>query len=123
MDNNTFSYQYSAQQRHEIESIRKKYLPAGVNKMERLRMLDGKVQRAGMIESLCLGIIGVLVFGLAMCFGLNVFEAAWWPAIPLGIIGTLLMIPAYPLCKYIYRKRKEELTPEILQLTEELGGK
>ena len=91
--------------------------------MERLRALDNKVQNAGMVESLCLGIIGVLIFGVAMCFALGVFGGAWWPAIPVGIVGVALMLPAYPLYLYLSRKKKEALTPEILALAEELIGK
>ena len=123
MENYTFRYQYSAAQSKEVQEIRKKYVPREMDKMERLRILDSKVQKAGMTESLCLGIIGALIFGIAMCFGLDVFGAAWWPAIPFGILGVAMMLPAYPLYKYLYNKKKVALTPEILQLTEELIGK
>lgn len=123
MENNTFTYQYSATQRSEAEKIRKKYVPQSLDKMENLRKLDDKVQNAGVVESLCLGIIGILIFGIAMCFGLGVFNTAWWPAIPFGIIGTVIMLPAYPLYTYLHNKKKEELTPEILKLSDELIGK
>lgn len=123
MENSSFTYQYSAEQSREAAAIRKKYVPHEVDKMERLRRLDAQVREAGMIESLCIGIIGALVFGIALCFGLDVFGTAWWPAIPIGVVGIALMLPAYPLCKYLYDKKKEALTPEILKLTEELIGK
>lgn len=123
MENNTFTYNYSATQKREVEEIRKKYAPHEMDKMERLRRLDDKVQNAGMIESLCLGIIGLLIFGVAMCFGLRVFGAVWWPAVPIGIVGLAVMLPAYPLYKYLYEKKKAELTPEILRLIDELTGK
>lgn len=123
MENSTFTYQYSATRNSEIERIRKRYLPKEENKLERLKSLDRKVQNAGMIESLCFGIIGVLVFGVAMCFGLGVFNTMMWPAIPFGIIGILLMLPAYPLYKYLYNRKKNELAPEILRLTEEMMEK
>ncbi len=123
MENNTFSYSYLATESQEAREIRKRYVPQETSKIERLRRLDAKVQNAGMVESLCLGIIGVLIFGVAMCFGLRVFGAVWWPAIPIGIIGVSAMLPAYPVYRYLYEKKKAELTPEILQLTEELIGK
>jgi len=123
MKNNTFIYSYSASQQSEIEAIRKKYVPKEMDKMERLRRLDSKVQGAGMIEALCLGIIGALIFGVAMCFGLRVFGAIWWPAIPVGLVGLSVMLPAYPLYKKLHNKKKEELAPEILKLAEELSGK
>ena len=73
-----------------------------------------------MIESLCFGIIGALVFGVGMCFFLEVFAGATWITVLFMIIGTLLMIPAYPIYKKIARKTKAELTPEILRLSEEI---
>lgn len=123
MENNTFTYNYSAEWSKEVEAIRKKYVPHEEDKMERLRRLDDTVQSAGMIEALCLGIVGVLIFGVALCFGLGVFGDAWWPAIPIGIVGLAVMLPAYPLYKHLYNKKKEALAPEILKLTEELIGK
>ncbi len=120
MENKVFIYQYSATQQKEVEAIRKKYVPQEPDKMGRLRQLDERVQNAGMVESLCLGIVGVLLFGIALCFGLGVFKTAWWPAIPFGVFSFLLMMPAYPVYRYLYHKKKEELTPEILKLTEEL---
>ena len=36
------------------------------------------------------------------------------------IIGTVIMIPAYPIYRRIARKTKEELIPEILRLSEEI---
>ena len=66
------------------------------------------------------GIIGALVFGIGMCFFLDVFAGAAWLTAILMICGTLLMIPAYPIYRRIARKTKAELTPEILRLSEEI---
>ena len=123
MENNKFTYQYSAETAAEVREIRKRYAPQEMDALERLRMLDGEVQNAGMVASLCLGVIGCLIFGVAMCFGLDVFGLAFWPSIPLGILGAALMLPAYPLYRYLHDKKKAELAPEILKLTEELIGK
>ena len=123
MENNTFIYNYSAKEAREVEEIRKKYVPQAQDKMERLRHLDNKVQSAGTVEALCLGIIGLLIFGVALCFALGVLGTAWWPSIPIGIVGLGVMLPAYPLYRHLYEKKKAELTPEILRLVEELTGK
>ena len=120
MENKPFTYNYSAVRNKEVESIRRKYLPEEESKLETLKQLDYKVQSAGMIESLCIGIIGALVFGIGMCFFLEVFAGATWITVLFMIIGTLLMIPAYPIYKKIARKTKAELTPEILRLSEEI---
>ena len=110
----------SAKQNKEIENIRNKYLPREESKIERLKRLDRRVQNAGFIESLSVGIVGCLIFGIGMCFGLDVFEGADWLSLLFGGIGTLVMIPAYPVYKRIARKTKAELAPEILRLSDEI---
>ena len=123
MENKSFTYNYSAARNKEVESIRRKYMPHEESKLEKLKRLDYRVQMAGMIESLCFGIIGALVFGIGMCFFLDVFAGAAWLTAILMICGTLLMIPAYPIYRRIARKTKAELTPEILRLSEEIMTK
>ena len=118
----TFTYNYSATQSKEIERIRSKYLPKEENKLETLRRLDSRVQKAGMTESLSVGIVGSLVFGIGMCFGLGALPAAPWLAYLFGLTGISIMLPAYPIYKRISRRTKEALAPEILRLTDELIG-
>ncbi len=120
MENKPFTYNYSAARNKEVENIRRKYLPEEESKLETLKRLDYKVQSAGMIESLCIGIIGALVFGIGVCFFLDVFAGAVWLTTLFMIIGTLLMIPAYPIYRRIAHRTKEKLTPEILRLSEEI---
>ena len=120
MQNEIFTYQYSAKQNKEVECIRNKYIPREESKLDRLKRLDAKVQSAGMIESLSIGIIGCLIFGVGICFGLDVLAGADWLSLLFGGIGTLGMIPAYPIYKRIARQTKAELTPEILRLSEEI---
>ena len=120
MENKSFTYNYSAARNKEVESIRRKYMPHEESKLETLKRLDYRVQTAGMIESLCFGIIGALVFGVGMCFFLDVFAGAAWLTAILMICGTLLMIPAYPIYRRIARKTRAELTPEILLLSEKI---
>ena len=120
MENKPFTYNYSAVRNKEVENIRRKYLPEEESKLETLKRLDYKVQSAGMIESLCIGIIGALVFGIGVCFFLDVFAGAVWLTALFMIVGTLLMIPAYPIYRRIAHQTKEKLTPEILRLSEEI---
>lgn len=120
MENNTFIYNYSAERNKEVESIRRKYMPREESKLEMLKKLDLCVKIAGTVEGLCFGVVGALVFGIGMCFFLDVFIGAAWLSALFMIIGTLLMIPAYPIYRCIARKTKTELTPEILRLSEEI---
>ena len=120
MENTTFNYTYSAARNKEVESIRNKYMHREESKLERLKKLDLRVQMAGTIESLCFGIVGALVFGIGMCFFLDVFAGAAWLTALLMVLGAVIMIPAYPIYKRISSKTKTKLTPEILCLSEEI---
>ena len=115
-----FTYRYSASQNKEVERIRRKYLPQEESKLDTLRRLDRRVQTAGMVEGLTVGVIGCLIFGLGMCFGLDVIGGADWLSILFGAAGVAVMLPAYPLYQRIAGKTKEKLAPEILRLSEEI---
>ena len=120
MENTTFSYNYSAVRNKEVERIRRKYMPREESKLDKLKKLDGRVQMAGTVESLCFGIVGALVFGIGMCFFLDVFTGAAWLTALLMVLGTIIMILAYPIYRRIASRTKVELTPEILRLSEEI---
>lgn len=117
---NSFSYTYSAPENQEVLAIRQKYLPREESKLEELKRLDGMVHSAGTIEALCAGIGGCLIFGVAMCFGLEVFGGVFWPAIPLGLLGTVGMVAAYPVQKKLTADAKKKYGPRILELANEL---
>ena len=61
MENNTFTYQYSTTRNREVENIRRKYMPQEENKLKQLKKLDARVQNAGVVQGLCLGIIGAKI--------------------------------------------------------------
>ena len=123
MENNqVFTYKYSALQNKEVESIRRKYLPREESKFERLQRLDGRVQVAGVIPGLVTGVVGCLIFGIGMCFGLDVFSGADFMTVLFCIIGALFMLPAYPIYKHIANKTRATLVPEILRLSDEIIG-
>ena len=119
---NTFSYTYSAPEQQEVLNIRKKYLPQEESKLEELKRLDNLVQTSGVTESLCAGIGGCLIFGLGMCLAMEVIGHMIWLGILLGLVGTALMLSAFPVYKTVFNKAKTQHTPRILELTAELSG-
>lgn len=118
-----FNYSYSAERQSEIDAIRKKYLPQEEqeNKLEQLRKLDASVTTPGLIAAMAVGIISALVFGVGMCCFLV------WSRFVLGallcVAGVVGMLVAPWLYRRLVEKRKAEITPEILRLTEELSQK
>ena len=122
---NTFSYKYSAKENKEVQEIRKKYLPQGESKLDELKRLDEYVQNSGVLEGLCIGIGGLLVFGLGMCLSMQVIgNGVLMTALGVlfGIVGIIGMVAAYPVYRSVFRKTKEKYTPKILELTAELSS-
>lgn len=121
---NTFSYKYSAVENKEIQEIRKRYLqPQSESKLEEVKRLDMQVQKSGIVESLCTGIISSLVFGLGMCLAMQVIGngiVMMILGILIGLVGMAGMIAAYPVFRAKQRKTKDNLSSRILELTEEL---
>ena len=115
----TFSYTYSAEHQDEVRKIREKYLPKEIDKMEQLRQLDRSVTKKGTIISLILGIVGTLIFGTGMSCCL-LWEDYFIVGIIVGIIGVAIILTAYPVYNFIIKKEREKITPEIIQLTDEL---
>ena len=118
-----FHYSYSAEKQNEIEAIRKKYLPREEqeDKLEQLRRLDAGVTTPGLIASMALGIVSALVFGVGMCCFL-----VWDRFIPGALLcaaGAAGMLTAPWLYRRLVEKRKQQIAPEILRLTEELSQK
>ena len=118
--NKTFTFNYSAVQNQEIQEIRKKYLPKEESKLEELKRLDNKVQKAGVMESLIIGITGCLVFGVGFCLVMQVIGNSIPLGVVIGIIGAAIMIVAYPVYRRVYNKTRQKLAPRILELTEEV---
>lgn len=126
MENNTeFSYTYSATVNKEVYEIRKKYQPQEEDKFDELKRLDYQVKISGMAESLSLGILGLLLFGLGVCLSMHIIGHGillFLLGIVLSIIGAAGMILAYPVHHTVFSKTKTKLTPRILQLAAELSG-
>lgn len=118
--NETFEYTYSAAQQEEIEKIRSKYIPQENSKLEQIKKLDASVTRPGTVAGLILGIAGCLIFGGGMSCCLVAPDTLLIVGILLSIPGIIMMIAAYPVYKKITDKKRKEIAPQILALTDEL---
>ena len=124
MNQETFTYSYSAKQNNEVLEIRKKYMPQEESKLEELKRLDYTVQTSGMTESLSAGIGGALIFGLGMCLAMQVIGNGVlliMLGVLLGIVGIAGMLAAYPIYRRVFDNTKQKFTPRILELTAELS--
>ena len=118
---NVFHYSYSAKQNEEVQAIRDKYLPREESKLEELKRLDHAVSSAGLPQSLAVGIVGCLAFGLGMCIAMEVLRGGMILGTLLGVCGMAVMIVAYPIYRSCFRKAKTKHQPRILELMAELS--
>ena len=119
--NDTFEYTYSASEQEEIKKIRDKYMvkTKAESKIEQLQKLDKKAENPGIITSMVFGIIGTLVFGIGLCCVL-VWTKLFMLGIVIGVVGIIMLGMAYPSYKYITKKQRQKVTPQIVKLIEEL---
>lgn len=116
MNENAFSYTYSATCNQEVLNIRKKYLPREETKLEELKRLDSLVRNSGVTQSLCVGMVGCLFFGLGLCLAMEAIGQMIWLGVILGLIGTAGMLAAFPVYRKFFNKAKAQHTPRILEL-------
>ena len=116
-----FEYTYSAPRNAEIEKIRKKYAPqtSAESKLEQIKKLDSSVESKGIACALAMGIPGALILGLGMCCTM-VWANLFVLGIFVGIIGMVMCGAAYPIYKSTMTKKRAEVGPQILKLTEEI---
>ena len=118
-----FNYKYTAptaEERKEIDSIRRQYSPKEQKetKLERLRRLDSLVKNTAVIWSLVFGVIGTLIFGLGLTMILEWNVFIW--GIIFMVVGSVPIAIAYPLYSFLLNKYKNRYGAEILRLSEEL---
>lgn len=120
---NQFNFKYTApteEERKEIDSIRRQYAPQNQEetKLERLRRLDSLVKNTAVIWALCLGVVGLLIFGIGLTMILE--WSIWFWGIVLMVVGSVPIAMAYPVHTAILKKYKARYGEEILRLSEEL---
>lgn len=118
----TFRYTYSAAEQKEVEQIRAKYAPPAreEDRLAQLRRLDKSAARPGTAAAIAAGVLGLLAFGAGMSCVLVWGDTLFWVGVAVGAAGMAAMGAAYPLYVRITQKRRAQLAPEILRLTEEL---
>lgn len=118
MDNNKFSYTYSAETQEEIAKIREKYCPHEETTLEKVRRLDKGVTNKATAVSIALGTVGTLVLGIGMCCCM-VWTNLFFLGIIIGIVGIVAICASYPIYKKILADERAKIAPQILALTSE----
>lgn len=118
-----FEFTYAApseQERREIESIKRQYMPASKkeNKFDELRDLNKKVVQPPSIIGLTVGILGTLIMGTGMAMALELGIMVW--GIIVGVIGLAIAAVAYPIYKAVLGRNKRKYGQKIIELSDEL---
>lgn len=128
MDEMTFTYYYSADERKEAEAIREKYLPksdqtadTALPPLDELKKLDRETTRPGLIVSLMLGIVGTLTLGGGMSMVMVGSAAQFFPGIGVGVVGLVLAALALPVYNWITAKKRQQNAARIMELTEKIS--
>ncbi len=118
----TYSYSYSADSNKEVQRIREKYTTPDEreSKLEQLRRLDESVNKSAMAVALTIGILGALILGFGMSCVMVWTDKMFVPGIVIGLIGLIITVLAYPIYKIKAEKKRKEIAPLIIKLTDEL---
>ncbi len=121
---NGFTHSYSAKETEELKKIRSKYekKDSELTLLEQVQELDKKAERPGIIISLILGILGLLILGVGMCCIMVWSNKLFALGVIVGIIGIAVSGIAYPVYKSITKRKKEQITPVILKLTDNISN-
>ena len=121
-ENKNFSYPCrapTAEERREIEGIRRQYGAAGErDDLTKLRALDARVKNTAKIWGISLGVSGTLIFGLGLSMILE-WEIFAWGAL-VAAVGAVVLGAAYPAYRFFLKKGKDRYREEILRLSEKL---
>lgn len=123
---NTFEYNYSAQQSQEAQMIRAQYLPKTENTLDELKRLDRKVKRPAAVLAYVLGSLSAIIMGSGMSLVMTDIGAMLGmtetliPGIILGVVGMVMAIANYPIYKKILAGRKEKYAEQIIALSDKL---
>ena len=118
MDDNKFSYTYSAETKEELARIRRKYISQEETTLEKVKKLDNSVTEKATIISISLGTMSTLVLGVGMCCCM-VWTQLFVLGIIIGLLGIAGICSAFPAYKYILKREREKIAPQILALTDE----
>ena len=88
--------------------------------MEQLRRMDESATKGAAVVSLIVGIAGALILGIGMCCTMVWGDKLFIPGIIIGLAGIAGVSAAYPLYVRMVKKKRTELAPEIMRLTDEL---
>ncbi len=119
MKEQQFEYSYDSKIAKEVRDIQKKYKTEEKNALDRMRLIDRKIENRARIVSIISGMIGTLVLGTGMSLILVWGGICFVIGVIVGLIGICIISAAYP----IYRKTVMTLRKEHAEEIDALAKK
>ncbi len=109
-----------------VQKIRTQYTEKQHTGLDELKELDKKVKRPAFVFGAVYGCLSFLVMGSGMSLVMTEIGAIvgianpMLPGIVIGIVGMIMALTTYPICKGILNARKKKYAQRILELSESL---
>ena len=107
-----------------VEKIRSQYTQTEYTDLDALKALDAKVKKPANVFGYTYGSIGAIVMGAGMSLVMTDIGAmlgitkTMVPGITVGIVGLVMVLTTYPICRKLLASRKKKYAPQILELSE-----
>jgi hypothetical protein len=109
-----------------VEKIRTQYTEKEAGELDALRALDSKVKRPVNVFGYTFGSIAAIIMGAGMSLVMTDIGATvgisepMLPGIVIGIVGMIMAIINYPICKRILASRKNKYADQIITLSNKI---
>ena len=109
-----------------VEKIRTQYTEKEATELDALRELDSKVKRPANVFGYTFGSIAAIVMGAGMSLVMTDIGATvgisepMLPGIVIGVVGMLMAIVNYPICKKILASRKKKSADKIIAISDKI---
>ena len=109
-----------------VEKIRTQYTEKEATELDALRALDSKVKRPVNVFGYTFGSIAAIVMGAGMSLVMTDIGATvgisepMLPGIVIGVVGMLMAIVNYPICKKILVSRKKKYADKIIAISDKI---
>ena len=109
-----------------VEKIRSQYTQTQHSDLDTLKALDAKVKKPVRVFGYTYGSLSAIVMGAGMSLVMTDIGAilgiseTMIPGILIGLVGMVMALTTYPICKKILNARKKKFAPQIVELSERI---
>ena len=109
-----------------VEKIRSQYTQQENTDLDALKALDARVKKPANVFGYVYGSIGAIVMGSGMSLVMTDIGTMLGmtetliPGIAVGVVGMVMALTTYPICKKILNSRKKKYAARIMELSDRI---